>query len=429
MTIHQKAKLLIFPGEAENAFELFQALRYSTRFEVWGASSRRGYGNLIFRRYRDDLPDIYAPDFLPAFNRFIEENGISLIFPTHDEVALYLAEHSADIQATIVGSGVECARLCREKKALYATFAEQYFCPQTYDQPTDVTQWPVFIKPNRGQGSIGCARADDHDTLQRLWQQTTDPVLCEYLPGEEMTVDCFSDRHGQLRFVGPRSRDTVKMGIAFVSRTLALDSSVQQLAQALHDKLHPRGLWFFQVKRSAQGSLKLLEVSCRAAGSMSVYRQLGVNLPLLAVYDAIGLDVHILKNNYQVTLRRRLHSSYVTDFSFSAIYVDYDDTLIVDGQVNAILMQFLYQSRNQGKQIILLSRHSGDLLKSLQEFRIHSEIFDKIIHITDAQKKSSHITCRDSILIDNLFIEREDASIHAGIPVFDVDAIESLIQE
>src|SRR5690606_23974857 len=101
-----------------------------------------------------------------------------------------------------------------------------------------------------------------------------------------------------------------KMGIAFVSRTLALDSAVQRLAQALHDKLQPRGLWFFQIKRSIQGALKLLEVSCRAAGSMSVYRQLGVNLPLLAAYDAIGMDVHILKNNYHVALRRRLHSSY-----------------------------------------------------------------------------------------------------------------------
>lgn len=429
MTIHQKTRVLIFPGEAENAFELFQALRYSTRFEAWGASSRPGYGNLLFRNYRDDLPGIHEPHFLPTFNRFLEDSGISLILPTHDDVALYLAEHSASIPAKIAGSGVECAQLCREKKTLYAAFAGQDFCPQTYDHPTDVAQWPVFIKPNRGQGSIGSARVDDHDTLQRLWQQTADPVLCEYLPGEELTVDCFSDRHGKLRFVGPRSRDRVKMGIAFVSRTLALDSTVQRLARALHDRLQPRGLWFFQVKRSAQGVFKLLEVSCRAAGSMSVYRQLGVNLPLLAAYDAIGMDVHILKNNFQVTLQRRLHSSYVMDFNFSAIYVDYDDTLIVDGQVNAILMQFLYQSRNQGKQIILLSRHPGDLLENLQSFRIHAGLFDEIIHISNARKKSSHITRRDSILIDNLFVEREDALTHADIPVFDVDAIGSLIQE
>ncbi|THF64142.1 ATP-grasp domain-containing protein [Pseudothauera rhizosphaerae] len=427
MTIPEKINVLIFPGEAENAFELFQALRYAPRFSVWGASSRPGYGNVLFPRYRDDLPGIHEAGFLPVFNRFLEENNIALIFPTHDDVALHLAELGDALKAQLVGSGVECARLCRAKRELYAAFAHEAFCPKTYGKPEDVGDWPVFIKPSQGQGGVGSARADDPETLQRLWRQTSDPVLCEYLPGEEYTVDCFSDRHGNLRFVGPRSRDVVRIGIAFVSRAVPVDMATQRMAEALNARLKPRGLWFFQTKKGVNGEPKLMEASCRAAGTMSVYRQLGINLPLLAAYDALDMDVRILKNDFQLTMRRRLHSSYIMDIRFDTVYVDYDDTLIVEGKVNALLMQFLYECRNRGKRLVVLSRHPGDLLANMRQYRVFPELFDEVIHLSRTDNKADFVKDRNAILIDNLFAEREEVLARNGIPVFDVDAVEGLL--
>lgn len=422
-----KIKALIFPGEAENAFELFQALRYSTRLEVWAASSRPGYGSILFPRYRDDLPNIYDDDFLNVFNIFLEINHIDLIFPTHDDVALFLAEHSNELKAKVVGSNAECAKVCREKKILYSELAHESFCPATYSTPEEVGSWPVFIKPNRGQGSVGGVRADNMEALRNHWQQTPDPVICEYLPGEEFTIDCFSDRHGNLLFIGPRSRDVVRMGIAFESRIVPVNEAMQTMAQALNSIFHPHGLWFFQVKRSIKGELKILEISCRASGTMSVYRQIGVNLPLLAAYDALGMDVRILKNNVQLTMRRRLHSSYVIDHEFTTVYVDYDDTVIVNGQVNALLMQFLYECRNEGKRLVLLSRHAGNLDLSMRSFRVFPELFDDIHHLTAEERKSDFINCKNAIFIDNLFAEREDVLTRTGVPVFDVDAVEALL--
>jgi hypothetical protein len=422
-----KIRILIFPGEAENAFELFRALRFATRFEVWGASSRPGYGNLLFPRYRDDLPVLHAPDFLPAFNRFLEEEDILLVFPTHDDVALFLAEQGAALKATVVGSGQQCALLCREKKSLYAAFSKESFCPQTYDRPEDVDHFPVFVKPSRGQGGIGGVLAADVQTLRAAYAATVAPVVCEFLPGEELTVDCFSDRHGELLFVGPRSREVVRMGISFVSRPLPVEVAIQDMAEALHRRLKPRGLWFFQAKRSTDGTWKLLEASCRAAGTMSVYRQLGVNLPLLAAYDALNMDVRILTNAFKVTMRRRLHSSYVVEHAFKTVYVDYDDTVIINDQVNCQLIQFLYQCRNQKKRLVLLSRHPGNLEQHMRNYCVFPELFDEIHHLRTGERKSNFVTCEDAIFIDNLFTEREDVLLRRGVPVFDVDAVESLL--
>lgn len=330
------------------------------------------------------------------------------------------------LKAKLIGSNSHCANLCRSKKSLYELLREEPFCPQIFNLPEDVTQWPVFIKPNKGQGSVGGAKADDLITLKHLWKITKDPVVCEYLPGEEFTIDCFTDRHGELLFTGTRSRDIVKMGIAFVSRTVNTDDETRKIANTLNSIIKPRGFWFFQTKRSRTGLLKLLEASCRAAGSMSVYRQLGVNLPLLAAYDAIDMDVKIIKNDIPLTMRRRLHSSYTIEHQFDSIYVDYDDTLIINNGVNTQLIAFLYSCRNQGKRIFLLSRHDGDLFADMEKYCIPLGIFENIIHLKNSEKKSFFIEDKNSIFIDNLFSEREDILREAGVPVFDVDAVDGL---
>ena len=62
-------------------------------------------------------------------------------------------------------------------------------------------------------------------------------LIFENLPGEEYTVDCFTDRHGDLLFAGPRSRDRVRMGISFASRTWPLSDEIAGIIQKwLSDK-------------------------------------------------------------------------------------------------------------------------------------------------------------------------------------------------
>jgi hypothetical protein len=264
--------------------------------------------------------------------------------------------------------------------------------------------------------------------LIRLLAEIPNPVISEYLPGAEYTVDCFTDRHGALLFAGPRSRDVVKMGIAFASRIAPLSRDMEEMALGLNAAMRPRGLWFFQAREDSSGRPKLLEMSCRASSSMGLYRQLGVNFPLLALYDALDMDVRVLCNKFDASLHRCVGSRYRLDCSYGTVYVDYDDTLVVDGKVNANMVRFLYECVNRGKRLVLLSRHLGDLERDMRRMKLPLELFDRIVHIADGGRKSDYITERDAILIDNLFPERAEVHERLGIPVFDVDAAENLLQ-
>lgn len=107
--------------------------------------------------------------------------------------------------------------------------------------------------------------------------------------------------------------------------------------------------------------------------------------------------------------------------------MDYDDTLIINGRVNLILLYFLYQAAENGKRIYLLSKHIGDIHSDLKHHRICEDIFDEIIIIPPYKDKSDFLQHKPAIFIDDSFAERKRVKDVHNIPVYDLDMIESLI--
>ena len=427
----EQISILVFPAEGENAFELYKALRYAVRLKVFGASSRKvaGHGQFVFDRYDATLPLINEPDFLEHFTKYLTLHGIKYIFPTHDTVAAFLKTHEASLPARVMGPSADTAVTCRKKTLTYAAFHDAGFCPVVYEASEQPPAFPVFLKPDQGQGGQGCHIIDNMESLHAALMQTPDAIITEYLPGKEFTVDCFTDRHGKLLFIGPRSRDVVKLGMAYVSSTVALTQEIEQIASAINVTFPMRGLWFFQVKEDVKKRLKLLEVAVRASCGMGLYRQLGVNLPLLSVYDALGMDVSVLRNPGGMNVSRNLQSRYYPQPDFNTVYVDYDDTLCVHGKVNTTLLAFLYQCLNDGKHLVLISKHDGDLRTELEKRRIALNLFDAILHLDPKALKYPFMKDRNAIFIDNLFHERAEVLRECGFPVYDTDAVECLLHQ
>ena len=55
-------------------------------------------------------------------------------------------------------------------------------------------------KPDQGNGSKGAVLVDSPAQLDSLRDRIETLMISEYLPGAEFTVDCFTDRHGVLRY-------------------------------------------------------------------------------------------------------------------------------------------------------------------------------------------------------------------------------------
>lgn len=421
-------KVLIFPSGAENALEINESIKHSVHIEVIPGSGRDDYSGLLYENEVRKLPFLNDPEFIQELNKLIEQEEIKLIFPTDDTAALILSENSEKIRAKIISADYNTNVICRYKKKTYELFKGENFCPNIYNHILSEETYPIFSKPNVGQGSQGVKLIRDIKQHELLINER-DLIFVEYLPGKEYTIDCFTSKEGNLLFIGPRERAEVKMGISFKSIEQKLTKEIISIAEIINEKLKFRGLWFFQLKEDYNGNLKLLEISTRTAGTMGYFRHKGVNLPLLSVYDALDMEVEINKLDFDVTLYRTTRNNYEYSFRYKNVYIDYDDTIIINGKVNKIIMAFIYQCKNRGVKVILITKHGNNLNKSLKEYFIDPNIFDEIISLNLEESKSDFITEKDSIFIDNWFKERKEVHNKLNIPCFDVDFVGSLINK
>ena len=418
--------ILVFPAGTEIAFEIHDALKNSKFVNLFGATSVPCHAEFVFQTCVTGLPFVDDPTLISALNRVIDAYGIDYVYPAHDSALLRFSEERDALHAEVIASARETVEICRSKNKTYRFLSGAPYLPAFYLSADEIPGYPVFIKPAVGQGSQGARMIKDRSHLEEALSEGQEYTICEYLPGEELTVDCFTDRHGSLLVVSPRSRERIRAGIAVRSRTLPLTEELRSIAEDINRRLSFNGAWFFQVKENATGQFRLLEIAPRIAGTMGLTRNLGINMPLLTLYNFWGIDVSLIPNREELLLDRAFISRFRTDLSYNSVYVDFDDTLLVRGKVNAFLMMFLYQAFNQGKRLCLLTRHSTDIFTDLEKACIPASLFSEIIRLEEAGAKTDYIT-PDSIFIDDSFSERKRVRDALGIPVFDLDMVESLI--
>lgn len=425
MEQNKKIRILIFPAEGANAIELHDALSTCVNTEVYGASSVERHGRFIFRNFIGHVPPICDEHFVEVFNHILTKNSIDLVFPTHDTVVRYLAARQEQLAARVLGGDLRTTEICRSKIRTHECFADCDFVPRRVMNPAEATDYPLFAKPDEGQGAVGARRIDCPEELQTI--DFDRYLVTEYLPGEEYTVDCLTDAQGALRYVSPRSRERLMAGIAVAGRTQPVTGEIEQMARTINERLHFVGLWYFQIRRDAAGVFRLMEISARCAGTMCLTRARGVNLPLLSVYAALGYDISVHENPYQVRMDRALIGRYEIDYPYDTVYIDFDDTITLNGAVNLNVIRYLYQCRNQHKRIVLLTRHAEVIGETLKRYALSELLFDEIVSVSDAKSKSSFIDPRRAIFIDNAYKERDEVARVCDIPVFDVDGVEFLL--
>jgi carbamoyl-phosphate synthase large subunit len=416
--------VLIFPAGTEIGLEIFGALKSCKEVRLHGASQNiSNHAEYLFDSYHL-LPKINDVNFEDELIRLIRLLKIDYIFPAFDDAIIVLMKLQDKLSAKVLAPSLEICKITRSKFKTYEYLSGLIPVPYVYSSILDVESFPVFVKPDIGQGSNGAILVSNFEELKRITTSDSMQIISEYLPGEEYTVDCFSDRDKGLLYASARVRNRIRNGIAVNTKSINLDLA-HKYAELIGDSLGLHGAWFFQLKKSAAGELKLLEVAPRIAGSMALNRAHGVNFPLLTIFEHERLPISIIENPGNIILDRALSNRYRHNIYFDNLYVDLDDTLIVRELVNVDLVSLIYQSINESKRIILITRHKKEVIDTLIKHRLMG-LFDEIIHLKLGEKKSDYICGSNSILIDDSFSERKDVHDNLGVLTFDTGMVEIL---
>ncbi len=420
--------IFVFPCGSDIGLEIARAFEGIKHVELIGGSSIVDHGKFVFKKHIENIPGVDDPDFLKVISEIIADYKIDYIFPAHDEIVVALANTQHKLACKVIGSPSHTTLLCRSKAMTYKFFKKIISVPTVYKKEDldDDILFPLFLKPDVGQESKGTHRVNNKS--EAIFYLEKDPTLMilEYLPGEEYTVDCFSDTNGILKFSGARQCKQIPNGIS-VNTMVIENSEIQEISKKINDHIFFRGAWFFQVKRNRNNKLSLLEIAPHIADSMALYRMQGVNLPLLSYYCQKGIPAEILQNDIYVEMAHALGNRYMIDIKYDHVYIDFDDCIFLNGKINTLAIKYLFQCLNEGIRIYLLTRYSENIYDTLFDLRIE-KIFDKIIHIKNRkEKKSDYIHHQQAIFIGSSHLERRDIATTLSLPVFSVDSMECLV--
>ena len=424
-----KQNVFVFPCGSEIGLEIYKSLDCSTHFKIFGGSSIDDHGKFVYKNYIPDIPMVDDANFIKTLNEVLQKHKIDYIFPAHDSVVLKLAQEEAqgNIKCKVITSPLNTCEIARSKLKTYEALKDTIRTPLVLDandlQNSDL---PVFLKPDIGQGSKGTYLVRNIEDIDFYIKKDPSLIILEYLPGKEFTIDCFTNKKGELIFCEGRERSRISNGISVNSKIIK-DKRFNEIGTKINKKLDINGVWFFQLKEDENKELVLMEIAPRVAGTMALNRCRGVNLPLLSLFDAIGTNVDIIENEYYIEIDRALSNQYKIDISYNHVYLDFDDMVVFEGKLNVKVMEFVFQCINMNIKVYIITKHKKDIIATMKDYRLQNT-FDKIIKLEAGAEKYKYIKEKDAIFIDDSFAERKKVHDKCGIPVFDSHMIEGLMK-
>ena len=422
-------KILIWPGFSVVGLEIAEQLRFMKDVQIFSGTSEIHHPLSEMFAGVVEVPSLKTSLVLPDA-RVLEDY---VVFPAHDYVLDYICSNSNQINW--IGSNRETIQLTRNKKTMYEFLDENLsdISPLTFKSRAEAElNFPFYAKPIAGYGSIGHHLVESSGELDLLSISEESHVLMEVLNGEEFTIECFSSAEGELIHSRARRRLRVRMGtsLSFEAPSAEINAILESFANDINNSLKLNGPWYFQVK--ARGALqhdnKVLEVSTRLPGSSVWSRANGVNLAEIAIWNYRMKDVKAIENTSEVLLERDLASKMMLKQSFDHVYVDLDDTILINGRVNHWGIAFIIQEKNKGKEIHLISKSlAPDIIAVLSAHQILG-LFDSISHLTVSDSKSLYIKHKSSIFIDDSFTERHQIIEQLGIPCFGPDIFQLMVK-
>lgn len=427
-------KIGIFPSSSQIGTELISALSNKKEISTVKISSNElDITSDLF------LVDVHDENFINQLNLLIDREGIDLIYPAHDLVIKKLYSNLLKINCEIIGSAKKTIDLTLNKKTTYEFLTEFDFTPLVYSNVESIIDYPVFVKPRFSFGSKNAYKVSNETMLREIIYGCEDDwVICEHLPGNEYTVDCYTNDTGYLSLISPRLRLRIRQGISSET-TIVKDpkivNQINKIAENINSKIQFRGAWFFQVKENPNSLLKLLEIAPRLAGSSSLTRLRYANTPYLTILEFYLKKKIVIDSSNPNSIDRFVETRKITYFSSNKldfpkkIFVDFDDTLTKDQILNKKLLTLLYFMKLNDVKLNLITRNQ-DIYSSLETLNVDKELFEEIIEVRVNMKKSSliNVNGEKSIFIDDSYRERSDVKIVKKIDSFDVSEAISYLE-
>ena len=288
MEKHKVKRVMVTGAGGASGLSTIRLLRKTTNYEIIAADAAECAAVFLFANEKLVLPLARDESYTDKILSIMENKKVDLLIPNVDEELSVL---SALQHSKILISPASTISICLDKLKTIAHLRETISVPSVYDYSTikeDGSVFPLFLKPRESRGSrnVFCVKNIKHlksivEYLKCEGFTINDLMITEYLPGDEYTVECLFDKDGRLIVCLPRIRMATNGSVCTIGHVVR-DEAIKKIITKISKKLKFCGPINVQFKKDVFGTLKLLEINPRLAGSTPISYESGINFPKLS---------------------------------------------------------------------------------------------------------------------------------------------------
>jgi len=325
MTAAKEINILMTGAGAPGAAGILKCLHSNPEIKVIAADANPNATGRWLNEEFEKIPLAQDKNFIEQLLSICERRIIHVVLPLVTKELIPLAQNKKKFEGQetkVLVSNVDSLEIANNKSRLYQ-FLEwrgidvpKYKVVENIEQFKDAveemgaSEKRVCFKPSVSNGSRGFRIiANDMDEYDLLFNQKPSStyilfgdakrilaskpfpelLVAEYLPGEEYSVDCVAD-HGEVKLIVPRLRTKMINGIS-VEGEFVNDKSIITYCSEIIKELQLHGNIGIQLKRSSEGRPLIIEINPRVQGTIVAGLGAGVNLPMLAIKQELGLPI------------------------------------------------------------------------------------------------------------------------------------------
>ena len=235
--------------------------------------------------------------------RYCQEQGIGHIIPTRDGELAFWSRHQAALAEAgiaVLVSAPEALHRCLDKLE-FSAFGQQAGLPVIPaslhleahylfgNQEADIAN-SFVVKERYGAGSLSLGLNLSEAAALAHAQTLDEPIFQPFIHGQEISVDAYVDRQGNVRGLVPRTRDVIVRGESQVTTTIDDPVLVARLTPIV-EKLGLYGPLVLQALLTADGDLHIIECNCRFGGASTLGVAAGVDSFFWFLQEAAGADL------------------------------------------------------------------------------------------------------------------------------------------
>ena len=299
--------VVLIPGAAAPAgINAIKSLKMATfKGKIVATDSSHLSAGFFMADFAEEIPEAENDSFVYRLFEIIERHNVEVLLPTSGFDIYPYSENRkklAEIGAQAVVSDRDSLEICRDKMLTFDTLSKSFEYPFTTMQPDRIRAFPIIAKPRFGKGSRNVIKIEDELDLRYVTSKFDDMIFQEYLPGNEYTIDVLSDMNKEPIMAVPRLRIQTKAGVSTKGR-IVKDPDTERECMNIAKHVGIRGPCCIQMKESAEGILKMIEINPRFGGGTIFTTLAGANFPAMIIDMLDGKEI-IKPTVFEITLIR-----------------------------------------------------------------------------------------------------------------------------